>query len=57
MLLKKAFSYESPYDPFLWMGFNCVNATEPLRGDSLRFTTKSPGEPGTHFDDLRRIKG
>ena len=25
------------YDPFLWMGFNCFNATEPLPGDSLLF--------------------
>ena len=25
------------YDPFLWMGFNCLKATEPLQGDSLLF--------------------
>ena len=30
------------YDPFLWMGFNCLKATEPLRGSSLLFTTKFP---------------
>ena len=29
---------------------------EPLRGDSLLFTTKSPKIPGTHFIDLRRMK-
>ena len=23
------------YDPFLWLGFNCLKTTEPLRGDSL----------------------
>ena len=28
------------YDPFLWMGFNCLKATEPLRGGTLVFTTK-----------------
>ena len=28
------------YSPSLWMGFNCLKATEPLRGGSLRFTTK-----------------
>ena len=25
------------YGLFLWMGFNCLIATEPLRGDSLLF--------------------
>ena len=30
---------------------------EPLRGSSLPFTTKFPEIPGTHFIDLRRIKG
>ena len=44
------------YDPFLWMGFNCLKATEPLRGDSLLFTTKFPAIPGTHLIDLERMK-
>ena len=26
---------------FLWMGFNCLKAVEPLRGNSLLFTSKS----------------
>ena len=43
--------------PFLWMGMNCLKATEPLQGDSLLFTTKPPGVPGTQFIDLGRIKG
>ena len=30
---------------------------EPLRGGSLLLTTKFPEIPGTHFIDLRRIKG
>ena len=30
------------YAPFLWMGFNCLKATEPLRGGTLLFTTKLP---------------
>ena len=38
------------------MGFNCLKATEPLQGDSLLFTTKSPGVPGTHIVDFRRMK-
>ena len=38
------------------MGFNCPKATEPLPGDSLIFTTKSPGDPGTHLIDLGRMK-
>ena len=29
------------YGLFLWMGFNCLKATEPLRGDSLLFTSRS----------------
>ena len=34
-----------------------VKATEPLQGDTLLFTTKSPGVPGDHLIDLRRMKG
>ena len=30
---------------------------ESLQGGSLLFTTKFPEIPGTHFIDLRRIKG
>ena len=45
------------YGPFLWVGFNCLKATEPLQGDSLLFTTKFPEIPGTHLIDLGRIKG
>ena len=29
---------------------------EPLRGDSLLFTTKFPEIPGTHFSNLGRMK-
>ena len=32
-------------------------ATEPLRGDSLLFPTKSPGSPGPNLINLRRMKG
>ena len=38
------------------MGYNCPKATEPLRGDSLLFTAKFPGIPGTHFIGLGRMK-
>ena len=31
------------------MGFNCLKATVPLRGDTLLFTTTSPEVPGTHI--------
>ena len=30
---------------------------ESLRGDSLLFTTKFPEVPGTHFINLKRMKG
>ena len=43
------------YGPFLWMGFNCLKATGPLRGDSL--LTRSPGVRGSHLIDLTRMKG
>ena len=52
LLLKKKL-----YGLFLWMGFNCLKATQSLQGDSLLFPTGSPGLPGTHLVDLRRIKG
>ena len=39
------------------MGFNCLNVTDPLQGDSLLFITKSPVSPGTHLIDLENMKG
>ena len=42
--------------PFLWMRFNCLKATEPLRGGSLLSTTKFPETPGTHLIDIGGIK-
>ena len=35
----------------------CLKATEPLWGDSFFFTTKFLEIHGTHFIDLRKIKG
>ena len=35
--------------PFLWMGFNYLKTTEPLRGDRLLFTTKFPDISGSHL--------
>ena len=40
------------HDSFLWMGFNCLKAKEPLSGDSLLFTSKSPEIPGTQLIHL-----
>ena len=39
------------------MGFNCLKATEPLRGASLLFTIKFPESPGTHLINFGRLKG
>ena len=36
------------------MGLNCLKATEPLRGDSLLFISKSPGVAGTHLNYLKK---
>ena len=33
--------------PFLWIGFNCLKAKEPLKGDDLLFTIQFPEVPGT----------
>ena len=41
------------YGPFLWMGLNCLNATETLEGGSLLFTTKFPESPGNRLIDFR----
>ena len=41
----------------LWMGFSCLKATEPLRGDSSHFTIQFPGVPGTQLIDLEGMKG
>ena len=43
----------------LFMDFimDCLKATEPLRGDSLLFATRSPGVHSTHLIDLGRMKG
>ena len=45
------------YSPFLWMGYSCLKATEPLQGGSLFFTIKFLEIPGTHLIDLGRMKG
>ena len=42
--------------PFYGWG-STASKLEALRGGSLRFTTKSPEIPGTHFIDLGKIKG
>ena len=41
----------------LCMGFNCLNATEPLQGDSLLFAIQFPGVPGIQLIYLGRMKG
>ena len=45
------------YGPFLSVQFNCLKATEAQQGDSLLFTTHSPGVTGTHLINTRRMKG
>ena len=39
------------------MGFNCLNATEPLRADNLLLLVKSGGVNGTRLIYPRRMKG
>ena len=40
---------------FSWIRFNCLNATEPLRGDSLISATKFLGVLCTRLIDLGRM--
>ena len=54
---KEIILHEKLYGPFLWMWFNCVKATKPLKGDSLLFITQSLGVPITYLIDLGRMKG
>ena len=42
--------------PFYGWG-STASRLEPLQGDSLLFTTNSPEIPGTHFIDLKKMKG
>ena len=42
--------------PFYGWG-STASKVEPLRGDSLLFTTKFPEIPGTDFIDLGKRKG
>ena len=52
---KEIILYEKLNGPILWIGFNCLEATELLKGDSLLFTTQSPGVTGTNLIDLERM--
>ena len=45
------------YDPFSWMAFKGLKATEPRRWDSLLLTVKSPGDSGTPLIVLGMMKG
>ena len=42
--------------PFYGWG-STVSRLQPLRGDSLRFTTNCPKNSGTHLTDLGRMNG
>ena len=42
--------------PFYGLG-STASRLEPLQGGSLLFATKFAETPGTHFIDLRRMKG
>ena len=39
--------------PVSWTEFNCLKTAKPPRGDS---TTNSPGVPGAHLIDFRKMK-
>ena len=41
---------------FLWTGFNCFKAAEPIQRDSFLFTTRFSGVPAAHLIDLGGVK-
>ena len=44
--------------PILWMEFNCLEAAEPLRGESLLFTIQLPGFPGgEYYKKIKNLSG
>ena len=43
--MKKVADKSFKNDQFLWKGFNCLKAVEPLQGDNSLFTTKFPEVP------------
>ena len=51
--INKKFNFMTPF--YGWGSI--ASRLEPLQGSSLLFTTKFPEIPGTHFIDLRRMKG
>ena len=50
---------KTKHGTFLWMGFNCLKATEHYKEAVyfLRLSSKFPEIPGAHLIDLRRMKG
>ena len=48
--LKTIKSNKKQYSPFSWIRFNCLEATETLREDTLLLATKSQGVPSTHLN-------
>ena len=43
--MKKVADKSFKNEQFLWKGFNCLKAVEPLQGDNSLFTTKFPEVP------------
>ena len=43
--------------PLYGWGFKCLKAAKPLWGDSLLFTSQSPGVPGIHLINFGGMKG
>ena len=48
---KKKEKKKKLYGSFVWMGFSCLETTEPIRRGNSLFTTKSPGVLGTYLID------
>ena len=53
---KKKWNYNKNMAPFYGYG-SAASGLEPIRGGSLLYNTKFPEIPGTHFINLRRMKG
>ena len=48
--------FKKKYSQFLWIGLNCLKATEPTQDGSSLFTTKFPEIPDTHLIKPRNMR-
>ena len=53
-IVNKIFLQKTIYGPVLWMGFNCLKTTEPIRGDKFTFYHEVHRSSWYSFDQARK---